>query len=99
MHDFAPQAIKVTQLDPQDAARRTRVLLSLAHVVRLVPRYFMESDGKQMITDVHVDDSEASKRGLKRSFLILDDIGGQFESHTASEKAQEILEQMWNQSA
>ena len=99
MHDFSPKAIKVTQIDPQDPARRTRVLVSLDHIVRLVPRYFMESDGKQMITDVHVDDTEVSKRGLKRSFLILDDIGGQFESHTASERAQEILEQMWNESA
>jgi hypothetical protein len=99
MHDYTPKAIKVVQIDPQDPTRRTRVLLSLAHIVRLVPRYYVESGGKQLITDVHVDDTEASKRGLKRSFLILDDIGGQFESHTASEKAQVLLEQMWNESA
>ena len=94
MHDFSPKAIKVTQIDPQHPARRTRVLLSLDHIVRLVPRYFRESEGKQMITDVHVDDTEVSKRGLKRSFLILDDIGGRFESNTASEKARVMLEHL-----
>jgi len=99
VHDFIQKAIKVDQIDPQEPTRRTRVLLSLAHIVRLVPRYYVESDGKQLITNVHVDDTDASKRGLKRSFLILDDIGGQFESHTASHQAQALLEQMWNESA
>jgi hypothetical protein len=99
MHDFPQKAIKVAQVDPQDPTRQTRVLISLAHVVRLVPRYYMDSGGRQLLTDVHVDDTEASKRGLKRSFLIFDDIGGQFESYTASERAQAILEQMWDESA
>ena len=99
MHDFSHKAIKVDQIDPQDPLRRTRMLLYLAHIVRLVPRYYVESGGKQLITDVHVDDIEASKRGLKRSFLILDDIGGQFESHTASDIGQSVLEQMWRESA
>ncbi|HEV2296872.1 MAG TPA: hypothetical protein VGR35_23735 [Tepidisphaeraceae bacterium] len=100
MHDFTTKAIKVVQIDPQDPTRRTRVLLFLAHIVRLVPRYYVESGGKRMITSVDVDDdSEASQPGLERSFLILDDLGGHFESHTASAKAQAILEQMWNESA
>jgi hypothetical protein len=99
VHDFKRQAIKVVQIDPQDPTRRTRVLLPLAHIVRLVPRHYVESGGKQMITTVDADDPKASERGLKRSFLILDDIGGHFESHTASEAAQAILEQMWAESA
>jgi hypothetical protein len=99
MHDFTHTAIKVDQIDPQNPLRRTRVLLSLSHIVRLVPRYYIEGDGTKMLTDVHVDDTEASKRGLHRSFLILDDIGGQFESHTASDIGQSLLEQMWRESA
>jgi hypothetical protein len=99
VHDFTHKAIKVVQIDPQDPTLRTWVLLSLAHIVRLVPRYYVESGGKQMITSVDVDDTQASERGLKRSFLILDDIGGRFESHTASDQAQALLEQMWNESA
>jgi hypothetical protein len=99
VHDFKHTAIKVVQIDRQDPTRRTRVLLPLAHIARLVPRHYVESGGKQMITTVDVDDPKASDRGLKRSFLILDDIGGQFESQTASEAAQAILEQMWTGSA
>jgi hypothetical protein len=99
VHEFKHKAIKVVQIDPQDPTRRTRVLLSLDHIVRLVPRYYVESGGKRMITSVDVDDTQASEQGLKRSFLILDDIGGHFESDTASDKAQALLEQMWNESA
>ena len=99
MHDFTHKAIKVVQIDPQDPTRQTRVLLTLAHIVRLIPRYYVESGGKKMITSVDADDTGAPERGLKRSFLILDDIGGHFESHTASDRAQALLEQMWKESA
>lgn len=99
MHDFTPKAIKLFQVDPHDPARRTQVLLSLAHIVRLVPRYYMESDGKQMVTAVEVDDSKVLERRIMRSFLVFDDIGGQFDSHGASDKAQAMLEQMWNEAA
>ena len=101
MHDFIPKAIKLLQTDPQDPDRRTPVLLSLAHIVRLVPQYYVESGGTRMVTDLagEGDEAAASARGLKRFFLILDDLGGTFESHTASEKGQRILEQLWNESA
>jgi hypothetical protein len=99
MHDFTPKAIKLFQVDPNDPARREQVLLSLAHIVRMVPRYYVESGGKQMVTVVDVDDGRTPERGLKRSFTVFDDLGGKFDSHTASEKAQAMLEQLWNESA
>ena len=59
-------------------------MLSLAHVVRLVPQYYIEgAGGQRMVTHVDDDDNQARQRGLKRYFLIFDDLGGQFESHTA----------------
>jgi hypothetical protein len=101
VHDYTPKAIKLLHADPQDPKRRTPVLVSLAHIVRLVPQYYVESGGTRMVTDLEggADDAQAAERGLKRFFLILDDLGGTFESHTASEKAQRILEQLWNESA
>ena len=101
MHDYTPRAIRLLQRDPQDPKRQTPVSVSLAHIVRLVPQYYVESGGKRMVTDLEaeVDDAQASQRGLKRFFLILDTLGATYESHTASEKGQRILEQMWNESA
>ena len=99
MHDYTPKAIKLIQVDPKDPARRTQVVISLAHIVRLVPIYYLESGQKRMVTSVEVDDREVLERGMKRSFLVFDDLGGQFDSYAASEKAQAILEQMWNESA
>ena len=99
MHDYTPKAVKLFLVDPGDPSRRTQVLVLLAHIVRLVPRYYMESGGKQMVTAVAVDDSKVLEGGLKRSFLVFDDIGGQFDSYAASERAQGILEQMWSESA
>jgi hypothetical protein len=94
------------QADPQDPNRRTPVLLSLAHIVRLIPQYYEESGGTRMVTDLEPaggaaggEDARASERSLKRFFLILDDLGGTFESHTASEKAQRMLDQLWTESA
>jgi hypothetical protein len=52
-----------------------------------------------MVTRVDDDDKHAPQRGLKRYFLIFDDLGGQFESHTASEKGQAALDEMWNEAA
>ena len=101
MHDYTPKSIRLLQTDPQDPMRRTPVAVSLAHIVRLVPQYYVESGGKRMVTDLEDagDEAQASQRGLKRFFLILDALGGRFESHTATEKGQRILEQMWNESA
>jgi len=99
MHDFAPKAIKLYQVDPHDPARQTQVLLSLAHIVRLVPRYYTQSGGKRVMTTAPADDQKATERGLKRSFQVLDDLGGEFDSYNASGKAQATLEQIWNESA
>ena len=99
MHDFEPKSIKLFQADPRDSSRRTQALISLAHVVRLVPRYYVESGGKRMETSVDVDEGKVLERGLKRSFIVFDDLGGEFDSHGASAKAQAILEQIWNESA
>ena len=119
MHDFVAKAIKLMQIDPQDSGKqpprtpapapapaqpRGRVLVFVAHIVRLVPQYYVESgDGTRMITEADVgddDDKQSSTtgpQGLKRSFLVLDAAGGQYESHTASSKAQAALEAMWNE--
>ena len=100
MHDYTSKSIKLLQTDPRDPERRTPVLLSLAHIVRLVPQYYQESGGKRMVTDLQGegDDARASEQGLKRFFVITDALGGTYESHTASEKGQRLIEQMWNES-
>jgi hypothetical protein len=99
VHDYKALSIKLKQIDPADPKRRTEVMLSLAHVVRLVPQYYIEgAAGQRMVTRVD-DDNQAPQRGLKRYFLIFDDLGGQFESHTASEKGQAALEEMWHEAA
>ena len=101
MHDYIPKSIRLLQADPKNPARRTPVLLSLAHIMRLVPQYYVESGGKRMVTDLEGegDEAQASARGLKRFFLIVDALGATYEGHTASEKGQRLLEQMWNESA
>jgi hypothetical protein len=101
VHDYTTTMIKLLQTDPHDPKRRAPVLLSLAHIVRMVPQYYVESGGKRMVTALEGqgDDAQASARGLKRYFLILDVLGGTFESHTASDKGQRILEQMWNEAS
>ena len=101
MHDYTTKSIRLLQTDPQDPKRRTPLLLSLAHIVRLVPQYYVESGGMRMVTDLEGtgDNAGASERGLKRFFLIVDDLGGTFESHTASEAGQRLLEQMWSESS
>lgn len=100
MHDCKTLFIKLQQIDPADPNRRTAAMLSLAHVVRLVPQYYIEgAGGERMVTRVDNDDNEVPQRGPKWYFLIFDDLGGQFESHTASEKGQAALEQMWNEAA
>jgi hypothetical protein len=100
VHDYIPKAIKLLEIDPQDPSRRTGVLVSLAHIVRLVPQYYVESGGRRMVSDISAEDAltQPSESGLKRYFLILDALGGRFESHSASGKAQAMLEQMWNES-
>jgi hypothetical protein len=99
MHDFVPRSIKLSQQDPLDPTRQTQVLVSLAHIVRLVPRYYVEGDGKRMVTRDPPDAGAEPEQGLRRSFEIFDDLGGRFESHTASDRAQEMLERLWNESA
>jgi hypothetical protein len=100
VHDYKATSIKLQQIDPADPKRRTAVMLSLAHVVRLVPQYYIEgAGGQRMVTRVDDDDNQTPQRGLKRYFLIFDDLGGQFESHTASEKGQAALEEMWHEAA
>jgi hypothetical protein len=100
LHDFITKSIKLHLVDPHDPSKKTTVLLSLAHIVRMVPQYYLENDGKRMITEV-ADDEDAMQRqrGIKRSFIIYDDISGRYESYSASRKAQTLLEQIWAESA
>jgi hypothetical protein len=97
MRDFENKSIKLFHVDPTNPTRRTQILLSIAHIVRLVPRHYLESGGKQMITAA--DEGNAPEPGIKRSFMVFDDIGGQFDSYGASERVNAVLEQMWNESA
>ena len=84
---------------PTDPTKQTRVLVSLAHVVRLVPYYFMDSGGKRMVTAVEADDKVNDRQGLKRSFIVYDTLGGQYDSGSASPSGQALLERMWEESA
>ena len=99
MHDFITKSIKLHLVDPHDPSKKTRVMLSLAHVVRMVPEYYLEGDGKRMVTQVADEDPAQRQRGTKRSFIIYDDIGGRYETHSASREAQALLEQIWAESA
>ena len=84
---------------PTDPARQNRVLVSLAHVVRLVPYYYMESGGKRTVTPVEGDEKVRDRQGLKRSFIVYDALGGQYDSGSASPSGQALLERMWEESA
>jgi len=84
---------------PTDPSRLTRVLVSLAHVVRIVPYYYVDSGGKRMITTVEGEDKRSAPEGLKRSFMVYDALGAQYDSGTASPSAQGHLERMWEESA
>jgi hypothetical protein len=99
LHDFVAKSIKLHLVDPPNPSKKTRVLLSLAHVVRMVPQYYLENDGKRMVTEVEDEDATQRQRGIKRAFIIYDDIGGRYESHSASRGAQALLEQIWAESA
>ena len=95
VRDFNTKSIKLHLVDPHDPSKKTKVLLSLAHVVRMVPQYYLENEGKRMVTEVPDDDAAERQRGIKRTFVIHDDIGGRYESGAASRQAQALLEQVW----
>ena len=97
--DFKTLAVKFLMPSPTDPSKQTRVLVSLAHVVRMVPYYFAESGGKRMVTTVEGDEKGAAQKGLKRSFIVYDALGGQYDSGSASSSGQGLLERMWEESA
>ena len=99
MHDSPSKSIKFSMASPTDPSQRTRVLVSVAHIVRLVPCYFLESDGTRMVTAVGEDERAVSGQGLKRMFMVYDDLGGQYDSSSASSGGQALLERMWVESA
>ena len=97
--DFKTLSVRFSMPSPTDPTKQTRVLVSLAHVVRLVPYYFLESGGKRMITTVEGDDNVRDGQGLKRLFIVYDALGGQYDSGSASKSGQALLERMWEESA
>ena len=99
MHDITALSIKLSMPSPTDPSKRTRVLVSLAHIVRLVPCYYLESEGVRMVTAVEEDERAARAQGLKRMFIVYDDLGGQYDSSSASTSGQALLERMWMESA
>jgi hypothetical protein len=99
MHEFKSEFIKLSIPSPADPSRRTQVLVSLAHVVRIVPYYYLESGGKRMVTTLETDDATSRPQGLKRSFTVHDDIGGQYDSGSATRTGQAMLERLWEESA
>lgn len=99
MHEFKALSVKFSMPSPNDPTRATRVLVSLAHVVRMVPYYFVETGGKRMITVLEKDDNAEGKQKLKRSFIVYDVLGGQYDSGSASPSGQGMLERMWEESA
>ena len=98
MRDFKAVAVKFSTVSPTDPSKQTRVLVSLAHVVRLVPYYFVDTGGKRMVTTVGGDEKE-DRQGLKRSFMVYDSLGGQYDSGSASPSAQALLERMWEEAS
>ncbi|HZN64835.1 MAG TPA: hypothetical protein VFB66_06005 [Tepidisphaeraceae bacterium] len=98
MRDFNAVAVKFATPSPTDPSKQTRVLLSLAHVVRLVPYYFMDSGGKRMVTAIEGDE-RGEREGLKRSFIVYDSLGGQYDSGSASPSGQALLERMWEEAS
>jgi len=99
LHEFRNVSIKFSMPSPTDPSRQTRVLVSLAHVVRMVPYYFIDSGGKRMVTAVEGDGKGGTPEGLKRSFIVYDALGGQYDSGSASPSGQGHLERMWEESA
>lgn len=99
MHEFQNLSIKFSMPSPTDPSKQSRVLVSLAHVVRIAPYYFVESDGKRMVTAVEGEERQAGRRGLKRSFIVFDALGGQYDSGSASPAGQAHLERRWEESA
>ena len=97
--EYKTLSVKFSMASPTDPAKQTRVLVSLAHVVRLVPYYFLESGGKRMITAVEGDERARDRQGLKRSFIVYDALGGQYDSGTAGRSGQALLERLWEESA
>ena len=99
MRDFQNLSIKFSMPSPTDPSKQTRVLVSLAHVVRIVPYYYVDNGGKRMVTTVEGEEKPSGQRGLKRSFIVYDSLGGQYDSGSASPSGQGHLERMWEQSA
>ena len=99
MHEFQNQSIKFSAPSPSDPSKQTRVLVSVAHIVRIVPYYFVESDGRRMVTTVEGEARQAGREGLKRSFIVVDTLGSQYDSGSASPSGQAHLERMWEESA
>ena len=99
MREFKALSVRFSMQSPTDPTKTTRVLLSLAHVVRLVPYYFVDNGGKRMVTTVEGDEQSAERQGLKRSFFVYDALGGQYDSGSASSAGQALLERMWEESA
>ena len=56
-------------------------------------------DGKRMVTAVEGEERQAGRGGLKRSFIVFDALGGQYDSGSASPAGQAHLERMWEESA
>ena len=77
----------------------TRVLVPLAHVVRLVPYYFVENNGTRMVTTVEGEGKKRDREGLNRSFYVYDVLGAHYDSGSASPAGQALLERMWEESA
>ena len=99
MREFEKTSVKFSMPSPTDPSKRTRVLVSLAHVVRIVPYYFVESGGKRMVTAIEGEEKHSDQKGLKRSFIVYDALGGQYDSGSASPSGQALLERMWEESA
>jgi hypothetical protein len=99
LHDFKRLSIKFSMPSPTDPSKQTRVLVSLAHVVRMVPYYYVESGGKRMVTAVEADEKGGARDGLSRSFIVYDALGAQYDSGSASPSGQGHLERMWEESA
>ncbi len=99
MHDFKSTTIKFSMPSLADPSRPTQVLVIVAHIVRIVPCYYLESGGKRMVTTVETDEPGSRPQGLKRTFTVYDVIGGQYDSGSASRAAQAMLERMWEEAA
>ncbi|HEX8522040.1 MAG TPA: hypothetical protein VF669_07270 [Tepidisphaeraceae bacterium] len=99
MHDHNPLSIKFSMPSVTHATQLTPVLVSVSHIVRIVPCYFIESGGQRMMTTVENDAAAAREKGLRRTFMVFDSLGGQYDSASASAAGQSLLERMWIESA